>query len=166
MPAESLQELLSEELKDLYDAEKQLTKALPKIAKAADSDQIRAAFEEHLEVTKSQVARLEEIFQALGEKPKSRPCKGMKGLLDESQEHLEEYSGARDLIDSVLIDGGKKVEHYEIAGYNSAIELAEALGHKAVSRLLRQTLTEEERMDKKLDQLGGRLLKKMVRQAA
>lgn len=108
MPAESLQELLSEELKDLYDAEKQLTKALPKIAKAADSDQIRAAFEEHLEVTKSQVARLEEIFQALGEKPKSRPCKGMKGLLDESQEHLEEYSGARDLIDSVLIDGGKR----------------------------------------------------------
>jgi len=166
MPAESLQELLSEELKDLYDAEKQLTKALPKMAKAADSDQVRAAFEEHLEVTKRQVERLEEVFQALGEKPKSRPCKGMKGLLDEGQEHMEENLDAKDLIDSVLIDGGKKVEHYEIAAYNSAAELAEALGNKAVSRLLRQTLTEEERMDKKLDQLSGRLLKKMVREAA
>ncbi|MGE5568356.1 MAG: ferritin-like domain-containing protein [Rhodospirillales bacterium] len=166
MPAESLQELLSEELKDLYDAEKQLTKALPKMAKEADSDQVRAAFEEHLEVTKRQVERLEEAFQALGEKPKSRPCKGMKGILDEGQEHLEENTGVQDVIDFVLIDGGKKVEHYEIAAYNSAVELAEALGNKAVSRLLRQTLTEEERMDKKLDQLSGRLLKKIVRQAA
>ncbi len=166
MPAEPLQELLIEGLRDLYDAEKQIAKAIPKIAKAADSDQVRAAFEEHLEVTKRQTERLEEVFEALTEKPRSRPCKGMKGILEEGQEHMEEHSGAEEVIDSVLIEGGKKVEHYEIAAYNTAIELADTLGNKKVSRLLRQTLAEEERMDRKLDQLSGRLLKKRVRQAA
>jgi ferritin-like metal-binding protein YciE len=166
-----MQELLIEGLRDLYDAEKQIAKALPKIAKAAGSGPLRGAFEEHLEVTKRQTARLEEVFQELEERPRSRPCKGMKGILEEGQEHMEEHSADGDVIDSVLIEGGKKVEHYEIAGYNSAIELAETLGNKKVSRLLRQTLTEEERMDKKLDQLSSRLLKahlpkKRVRQAA
>jgi ferritin-like metal-binding protein YciE len=171
MPAEPLQELLIQGLRDLYDAEKQIAKALPKIIKTAGSVQVRGAFEEHLEVTKRQTGRLEEAFAALEERPRSRPCKGMKGILEEGQEHMEEYGGAGDVIDSVLIEGGKKVEHYEIAGYSSVIELAETLGNKKISRLLRQTLTEEERMDRKLDQVSSRLLKahlpkKGVRQAA
>jgi ferritin-like metal-binding protein YciE len=166
MPVEPLQELLIEGLRDLYDAEKQVAKSLPKIVKTAGSDQVRAAFEEHLEVTRRQTERLEEAFQELEEKPRSRPCKGMKGILDEGQEHMEEHLGDDEVIDSVLIEGGKKVEHYEIAAYNTAIELADTLGNKKVSRLLRQTLSEEERMDRKLDQLSGRLLKKRVRQAA
>ncbi len=155
-----------EGLRDLYDAEKQIAKALPKIVKEAESDQVRDAFQEHLEVTKRQSERLEQIFGDLGEKPRSRPCKGMRGILEEGQEHIQEHSGSGEIIDSVLIEGGKKVEHYEIAGYISAIELAETLGNKKISKLLRQTLTEEERMDKKLDQLSARLLKTKMRQAA
>lgn len=161
MPEEPLQELLIQGLRDLYDAEKQITKALPKIARAAASDQVRDAFQEHLEATKRQAGRLEQVFEALEQRAQSRPCKGMRGILEESQEYLDEYSG-EELIDSVLIEGGKKVEHYEIAGYNAAIELAETIGNKKVSRLLRQTLTEEERMDKKLAQLSARLLKAQV----
>jgi ferritin-like metal-binding protein YciE len=158
----SLEGLLIEGLKDLYDAEKQLVKALPKMAKAATAPQVRDAINEHLEVTKGQVNRLERVFEALGQKPKSKPCKGMKGLIEEGQDHIsEDFSD--ELMNSVVIESGQKVEHYEMAAYTSAREIADVLGNTQVSRLLQQTVVEEERMAKKLSQISGRLLKETAR---
>ncbi len=160
MPIEpdKLQEIFLEEIQDLYDAEKQITKALPAMAKAATSDPLKQAFIDHLEVTKKQAERLEQIFEVLGEKPQSRPCQGMAGIVGEGRQHMEEYQNGP-LIDTVLAGGGKKVEHYEIAAYNGALELAQSLGNRQAARLLLQTLREEERMDRKLAQLSARLLK-------
>ncbi len=154
-----------DELRDLYDAEKQLTKALPKMAKAAESEQLSAAISEHLEVTKNQAQRIEEMFEALGGKARSKPCKGMKGIVEEGQEHISENEGT-EFIDSVLIGGGRKIEHYEIAGYTGALELAQSAGLHQVARLIKQTLAEEERMDKKLAQLSSRVLKQAMKEAA
>jgi ferritin-like metal-binding protein YciE len=163
MDAEQLQELLLDELRDLYDAEKQLVKNLPRMAEAAESEPLTKAIEDHIEVTKKQATRLEKAFEALGEKAESKPCKGMKGILDEGQEHVQEHSGDAGL-DTVVAGAGRKVEHYEIAAYESAVELAETLGNRQVARLLQQTLAEEVRMERKLVQLSGRLLKQGARE--
>jgi ferritin-like metal-binding protein YciE len=150
---ENLRELLIEELKDLYSAEKQIVKALPKIIRGAASQELKAAITEHLEVTKTQVTRLEEAFGALGEKPKAKHCKGMEGLLEEGSESLaEEEKGT--LRDLQLIGAAQRVEHYEMAAYGTAKAMAEKLGLAPAAELLGETLTEEEDADQKLTEVA------------
>jgi len=145
---ESLQELLIEELKDLYSAEKQIVKALPKLVKGAQSEELKAAFSEHLEVTKAQVTRLEAAFTAAGSKAKAKPCKGMEGLLEEGSEYLEvDAGGFRDLQ---LISAAQRVEHYEISAYGTAVTIAEQCGLQECADLLTETLEEEEAADESL----------------
>ena len=156
MPAENLHELFVDELKDIYDAEKQLTKALPKMAKAADSQDLRAAFEEHLEITRMQVNRLEEVFKSLGMAARGKTCEGMKGLIEEGQEMMEELEQGATL-DAALIAAAQKVEHYEIATYGTLATFAEIMGHQDAKDLLGQTLDEEKEADEKLTQVAGQI---------
>jgi ferritin-like metal-binding protein YciE len=158
MSIDSMEELLVEELKDLYDAEKQLVKALPKLAKAASDQELSAAFQHHLDQTKGHVQRLEEVFGILGEKPKSKLCKGMKGLVEEGVDVMHEDTSGT-LADEAIISAAQKVEHYEIAGYGSARTLAQAIGKKDAVQLLQETLNEEGEADKKLTQIAKRLIK-------
>jgi ferritin-like metal-binding protein YciE len=154
MPVTGLKELYIDELKDLYSAETQLVKALPKMAKGAASDELRAGFEGHLEQTKGHVQRLEQIFEALGESPKGKKCKGMEGLITEGSEVLEEdYEG--NILDSALIGAAQRVEHYEIAGYGTVRAMAKTLGESKHVDLLTQTLNEETETDTKLTALAG-----------
>jgi len=144
---ENLKELLVEELKDLYSAEKQIVKALPKIIKGASSEELKAAITEHLEITKGQVTRLEEVFGQLDEKPKAKTCKGMQGLLEEGSESLDEEEKGM-LRDLQLIGAAQRVEHYEVAAYGTAKAMAEKLGLSEAVDLLNETLEEEEEADK------------------
>jgi len=153
----SLDQLLQQELQDLYDAEKQLVRALPKMAKAASSEELREAITEHLEVTKGQVERIEQVFEALGAKAKSRPCAAMKGLISEGQEVTEE-DAPEALKDLAVIGAAQRVEHYEMAGYGTARAMAERLGNKEAARLLQETLDEEKEADQKLTELADSLL--------
>jgi ferritin-like metal-binding protein YciE len=157
MTIDSLDKLLEEELKDLYDAEKQLVKALPKMAKAASNEELKAAFTEHLEQTKGQVERLEQVFGLLDVKPKGKPCEAMKGLVKEGQEIMEE-DASEPLLDAMMIAAAQKVEHYEISGYGSARAIAEALGNEEVANLLQQTLDEEKETDEKLTEICMQVL--------
>jgi ferritin-like metal-binding protein YciE len=153
MPIASLQDLLVEEMKDLYSAEQQILKALPKMAEACSSQELRRAFEQHLKQTEEQVVRLDQCFQVLGESPKGKHCKGMEGLIKEGQEFIEEKPGP-EVMDAGLISVAQRVEHYEIAGYGSCRTYAEQLGIDDVARLLQQTLDEEGETDKKLTRLA------------
>jgi ferritin-like metal-binding protein YciE len=153
---QTLQELLVEEIQDLYDAEKQLVKALPRFAKSASHPELSKAFQQHLKVTEGQVKRIEQVFQRLGEKPRSRPCKAMKGLIEEGREVLAE-KGEHCVHDSAMIVAAQKVEHYEISGYGSARALAEALGLRDAARLLKQTEDEESKTDELLTKIAGRI---------
>ena len=153
MEMNRLKHLYVEELKDLYSAESQMVKALPKMAKAATSEELRAGFEEHLEQTKGHVSRLEEIFKALGESPKGKKCKGMEGLIKEGGELIEEDPAPEEL-DAGLISAAQRVEHYEIAGYGCVRTYANLLGEDEALSLLRQTLDEEKETDKRLTQLA------------
>jgi ferritin-like metal-binding protein YciE len=157
MKISNLEQLLQEELKDLYDAEKQLVKALPKMAKAASSSELQEALNEHLEVTKGQVQRLEQIFSELEMKPKGKSCAGMKGLIEEGQEVMGE-DATDELMDAALIGAAQRVEHYEIAAYGTARTIAERLGREEVAELLQETLTEEKETDEKLTQISEQLL--------
>jgi ferritin-like metal-binding protein YciE len=148
-----LGELLVDQLKDLYSAENQIIKALPKMAKAATSPELKRAFDRHLEETRHQVERLNQIGETLGVKLTGKKCKGMEGLLEEGKEVMEE-GFEEDTLDAGLIGAAQKVEHYEIAGYGTARTHAEMLGHSKVARLLQQTLDEEGATDKKLTQLA------------
>jgi len=152
MPQEGLKKLYVDELKDLYNAEKQLVNALPKMAKAATSSELRAGFEEHLEQTKGQVTRLEQIFEQLREDPKGKKCKGMEGLIEEGAEVIEEHEGG--VLDAALIGAAQRVEHYEIAGYGTVIAFAEELGESDHVELLNATLAEEKQTDEKLSKLA------------
>jgi ferritin-like metal-binding protein YciE len=156
MAAENLHELFVDELKDIYDAEKQLTKALPKMAKAAESEELRAAFEEHLEITRMQVNRLEEVFKSLGLAARGKTCEGMKGLIAEGQEMMSELEQGATL-DAALIASAQKVEHYEIASYGTLATFAEIMGHQDAKDLLGQTLDEEKEADEKLTQVAGQI---------
>jgi ferritin-like metal-binding protein YciE len=156
MEMNRLKHLYVEELKDLYSAEGQLVKALPKMAKAATSEGLRSGFEEHLGQTKEHVARLERIFKALGESPKGKKCKGMEGLIKEGAEMIEEDPAPEEL-DAGLISAAQRVEHYEIAGYGCVSTYANLLGEDQAESLLRQTLEEEKDTDKKLTQLAGNI---------
>jgi len=155
MTDKGLKELYIDELKDLYSAENQLVKALPKMAKAATSSDLEAGFTEHLEQTKGHVQRLEDIFRQLGESPKGKKCKGMEGLIDEGSEAIDEYEGS--LLDAALIGAAQRVEHYEIAGYGTVIAFAEELGQSEHVSLLRETLDEEKQTDEKLTELSSKI---------
>ena len=156
MAAENLHELFVDELRDIYDAEKQLTRALPKMAKAADSEDLRAAFEEHLDITRMQVNRLEEVFKSLGLAARGKACAGMKGLIEEGQEMMQELEHGATL-DAALIASAQKVEHYEIAAYGTLATFAEIMGHQDAKDLLGQTLDEEKEADEKLTQVAGQI---------
>lgn len=156
MPKESLRELYVNELKDLYSAETQLVKALPKMAKASSNAELRQGFEEHLRQTSEHVSRLEQIFEALGEKPTGKKCVGMEGLVKEGAETIaEDYEGA--LMDAAIIGAAQRVEHYEIAGYGTVRAFAELLGENEHVSLLEQTLAEEKETDEKLTQLAEQI---------
>ena len=149
MKLETLRELYIDELKDLYSAETQITKALPKLVETATNSALRQAFEHHLEETMSHVTRLEQIFEGLNESPKGKTCEGMKGLLKEGDERAGE-DGDADVLDAGLISAAQRVEHYEIAAYGSARTYAELLGEREAVRLLTDTLEEEKAADTKL----------------
>ncbi len=147
---DSLKSLLIEQVKDLYDAEKRLTKAIPKLAKASRNEELQTALHEHLDETETQVSRLEQIFELLDERPKAKPCEGMKGLIKEGDEHAKEDYDDDDLRDAIIIGSAQRVEHYEIAGYGTAIAHARLLGLDDVVELLESTLEEEKAADVKL----------------
>jgi ferritin-like metal-binding protein YciE len=149
----TLHELLIEELQDLYSAETQITKALPKMSKAASSEELKAAFDEHLEVTQTQIARLERCMELLGGKAKGKTCKAMEGLIAEASEKLE-LDADPAVIDAALIGAAQKVEHYEIAGYGTVRTFAEVLGEDEVAELLQQTLDEESETDERLTDIA------------
>ena len=149
----SLRQLYVDELKDLYSAETQLTKALPKMAKASSNSQLRQAFEEHLRQTSEHVSRLEQIFEMLEEKPTGKKCLGMDGLIKEGAENMQEdYEDA--IMDAAIIGAAQRVEHYEIAAYGTARAFAKLLGEEEHVSLLEETLEEEKETDQKLTQLA------------
>jgi ferritin-like metal-binding protein YciE len=153
MSMDSLHDLYVDELKDLYSAENQLLKALPKMAKKASASELKTAFTEHLEVTRKQVERLEQIFTALEVSPKGKKCKAMEGLIEEGKEVLEE-DGNPSVIDAALIACAQRVEHYEMAGYGCVRTFANLLGYEDAETLLQETLDEEGAADEKLTELA------------
>ena len=149
----TLHDAFIDELRDTFDAEKQLTKALPKMAKAASSPDLRAAFEAHLEETRAQIERLNQVFEGLGEKPRGKHCDGMAGIIEEGKSALEE--DVDDVtMDALLIASAQRAEHYEMAAYGTLVAWAQAMGHTEAARLLQQTLDEEKAADKKLSGLA------------
>jgi Mn-containing catalase len=157
--AEGIQELLVDELRDILHAEKQLTKALPKMAEAARFDQLRDLFEQHLKETEVQIERINECFSLLGETARAKPCKGMMGLVEEGQEVMAKGEKKQDAAaDLALIGAAQRVEHYEISGYTTARNLASQLRHSAISALLSQSLAEEENADQLLNQVARSLM--------
>jgi ferritin-like metal-binding protein YciE len=153
MSLESLEELFVEELRDIYNGEKQILRALPKMAKAAESPELSNAFTKHLKETEGQVQRLEKIFQGLGQAVRGKTCKGIQGIIEEGKEKLEKED-VGPVLDAALIAGAQKVEHYEMAVYGCLRTYAQLLGNSEAAKLLEQTLNEEEATDKKLTQLG------------
>ena len=153
MKLDTLEQLYIDELRDLYSAESQLLKALPKMAKGASSNELKDAFEKHLEQTRGHVQRLEEIFEQLDESPKGKTCYGMKGLIEEGSEILSE-DGEDSVLDAGIIVAAQKVEHYEIASYGSVRTFANLLGQKEAARLLQATLDEESEANELLNELA------------
>ena len=145
----SLEPLMIEELRDILDAEKQVTKALPKMAKAASSEQLRAAFQEHQRQTSEQIQRLNQVFEEIGARPRGKTCEAMKALIDEGQQMMEEVEPGP-TRDALLIAAAQKVEHYEMAAYGTARTFASLLGHDEAARLLEQTLEQEKETDARL----------------
>ena len=153
MSLDSLASLFLNELKDVYNAEKQILRALPRMAKAADSAELQQAFTKHVKETENQVRRLERIFKDLGQTPRGKKCKGMEGLIEEGKEVLEE-DGEAQVLDAALISAAQRVEHYEMAAYGCLRSYAQLLGYTQAERLLQETLNEEEAADEKLSQLA------------
>jgi ferritin-like metal-binding protein YciE len=141
------------ELKDLYSAERQLVRALPRMSKNANSDQLRTAIDEHLAETEEQVTRIETILESFGEKAGRKKCEGMEGLIEESKSFLEEDADP-DVLDAGIIVAAQKVEHYEIAAYGAVCEYARIMGHTDALKLLQQTLEEEKKADERLNSLA------------
>jgi ferritin-like metal-binding protein YciE len=163
MGMESLQDLFVDQLRDLYNAENQLVKALPKMAKSANSDELQTAFTSHLEETKGHVERLEQIFEQLGQKPGGKTCKAMKGLVEEGAEMMDEDAEPQ-IMDAGLIAAAQRVEHYEMAGYGTVRTFAKLLGQNDAAKLLQQTLDEEGAADKKLTQLATSIVNPRAKQ--
>jgi len=164
MNVDTIEKLFVDELKDLYSAENQITKALPKLAKASTSEDLRTAFESHLGETEEQIKRLEEIFTMLDVSPKGKTCVAMKGLLEEGSEVLEDtQEGA--VRDAAMISAAQRVEHYEMAGYGSVRTYAELLGQDEIVALLSETLEEEKSADSKLTEISKSINSKALRAA-
>ena len=159
MKLKSLADLYTYELRDLYSAEVQLTKALPKLAENASSPELRRALEQHLEETRTQVQRLETIFNSLGERPGGEKCEAMEGLVSEGEELLDE-EGEPEVIDAGIIVAAQKVEHYEIAGYGSMVAFARTLGRDEDAAMLQETLDEEKKADRTLTEIAERAVNK------
>lgn len=157
MKLDTLHKLYVEELRDVYNAENQLLKALPKMAKGASSDELRQAFEDHLEETQNHIERLDEIFEALDEKATGKTCKAMKGLVEEGSEILKE-DGEESVLDAGIIAAAQKVEHYEIATYGTLRTWATLLGEDEAAELLQETLNEEGDADKRLNELAEEIV--------
>jgi ferritin-like metal-binding protein YciE len=157
MKIDSLNTLLQEELKDIYDFEKRLVKAIPKMARAASSEELRSALADHLEVTRNQVQRVEHIFQLLGTAAKAKACAGMKGIIEEGEETLQ-LEAETSLLDTAIIGAAQRVEHYEMAAYAAAHAMAEQLGNQEIADLLQETLEEERDADDKLTEIAEQLL--------
>ncbi len=153
MKIDSLRKLLEEELKDIYSAEKQLLKAMPRMAKNASNEDLKAALEEHMGETEAQVERLEQVFESLGQTPKAKTCKAMQGIIEEAKEMLEEDM-ADDVLDAAIIAAAQKVEHYEIASYGTVRTWANLLGEHEAAELLQETLDEEGAADQKLTDIA------------
>src|SRR4026207_1886656 len=151
--AGTLHDAFIDELRDAYDAEKQLTKALPKMAKAASSPKLRTAFEDHIEETRGQIERLEQIFGSLDEKVRGKHCEGIAGIIEEGKSIMEEdFDDAT--MDACLIAGGQRAEHYEMAAYGTLVAWAQAMGHNEAAMLLQENLDEEKAADEKLSDLA------------
>lgn len=161
MKAKTLQDLYVDELKDLYSAENQLIHALPKMAKAAQSAELRDAFSMHLQQTEEHARRIEEIASAIGASPKGKKCVGMEGLVSEGKEIMEE-NFAEGVMDTALIAAAQRVEHYEMAGYGCARAMAETLGYQDAVELFQQTLDEEKEADEKLTQIAESLAREYI----
>jgi len=153
----SLEDLFTDQLRDLYSAENQIIKALSKMAKTATSEELKSAFEEHLEQTRQHAERLEQIFDQLDMNPKGKKCKGMEGLIDEGKEAMSETEESA-VCDAALIAAAQRVEHYEMAGYGCARTYAQMLGNEQAAGLLQQTLTEEKETDEKLTRLAEEII--------
>jgi ferritin-like metal-binding protein YciE len=160
MKIDTLETLLQSELMDIYDAEKRLVKALPKLAKAASSDELRDAIQEHLDITKGQVQRLEQVFDLCGFPAKAKTCAGMKGLIEEGEEVMNN-SAEGALMDEALIGAAQRVEHYEMAAYGTARTIAEQLGNQKAAGLLEETLNEEKEADAKLTEIAEQLFEQL-----
>jgi ferritin-like metal-binding protein YciE len=165
MAVANLEDLFINELKDIYSAEKQITKALPKLAKAATSPELRAAFETHLQETIGQIERLDEIFETLGKTSRGKVCHGMQGVIEEGSEVLEDTEKG-DVRDAGLISAAQRVEHYEIAAYGTVREYANTLGQKKIASLLEKTLEEEKATDEKLNMIAKQVNPSAMKQAA
>jgi ferritin-like metal-binding protein YciE len=152
MASKTLRELFVEELRDTYDGEKQLTRALTKMAKASESDELQTAFTSHLGETEKQVARLEQVFRSIGETARRKKCEGIQGIVEEGKAAMEELAGA--VLDAALIAGAQKVEHYEMASYGTLAYFAELLGEDKAKELLGQTLDEEKAANDTLTQIA------------
>jgi ferritin-like metal-binding protein YciE len=153
MKIETLQDLYMDELRDLYDAEQQIIKALPEMIEAATSEDLKEALTDHLNVTKTQATRLEKIFDEIGEDPEGEKCKGMKGVLTEGSDLVGKVEDGN-VRDAAIIASAQRVEHYEMAGYGAARTFADLLGQNTASELLQQTLDEEKEADEKLTELS------------
>ncbi len=164
MALNSMQDLVIHKLQDLYDAEQQITEALPEMIKATSTDELKQGFQLHLDQTKEQVQRLEQIFQQLGEKPGGVKCKGMDGLIKEGEKIIKE-GGEPAVLDAALIASAQAIEHYEIAGYGTARTLAQGLGMNEAAQLLEQTLEEEKQTDAKLTKLAEQNVNQKAQQA-
>jgi ferritin-like metal-binding protein YciE len=166
MKIDSLTTLLEEEIKDIYDFERRLVRAIPKMAKAASSEELRGALTEHLEVTKNQVSRIEQVFQLLGVTPKAKTCAGMKGIIEEGEETLQLDVAEESLLDTAIIGAAQRVEHYEMAAYAAARTMAEQLGNEQIVDLLQETWDEEHEADEKLAELCEQILAGMEGESA
>jgi len=154
MKLENLQQLFVKELRDLYDAENQITEALPKLIDKAHHSELKSALHQHLQVTKQQISRLDQIFRKLNQKPTGETCKGMKGVIKEGDE-IVSAGGDPSTVDAGIISAAQRVEHYEMAGYGTVRTYAKLLGQEEMARLLQQTLSEEEEADQKLTQIAN-----------
>jgi len=164
MPMSTLKELYIEELEDIYDAEQQITEALPKMMNAASSPALRSSFEQHLEQTRGQIERLDQILEKLDADKNGKPCKGMRGIIAEGNEVLKEEA-APEVRDAALISAAQRVEHYEMASYGTAVTFARQLGEDQAAQLLEQTLEEEKQTDLKLTKLAESRINKKAEQA-
>ncbi|KAA6464588.1 ferritin-like domain-containing protein [Acidobacteria bacterium AB60] len=165
MKVDNMEKLFLNELKDLYSAEKQITRALPKMAKAATNEEVRTAFETHLKETEGQIERLDRVFEILGKPSSGKTCKGMQGVIEEGSETMQEIEEG-EIRDAAMIGAAQRVEHYEIAAYGTVRTMAELLGQKEIAQLLQETLDEEGNTDKKLTQIASKVNKLAQKQAA